>query len=638
MDFDAFRSLFSDVIVEGNTERYQFTWPDKKKAKALANQQVTSTLRPCREDSVNFDTTENLYIEGDNLGVLKLLQETYLGKIKLIYIDPPYNTGHDFVYKDNYFKRFDEYSSNSGQYDEEGNQLVENTEANGRFHTNWLNMMYPRLRLAKDLLTKDGVIFISIDDCEQSNLKRLCDEIFGEQSFVSTLHCQMSTTQGMKVKAAQNGNIVKNAEYVLCYSKDGHQDVAKQPLYDLRPEYDEHYNLVLRSDGTIGQIRELYDYKFPKDVGTSKPLTLSQAYKKSEEFAEVVHSHLNEIVRSHLAEIVQSDKTSNVKLDDVGIQNGHWKIVSHNGRDYILTRDNKGNIKQLLRLSDSWGATDGFYHESGLRKIRGDWWDGFYVDMGNVSKEGGVNFSNGKKPVRLIAQLVRMITGTNSNSNPIILDFFSGSATTAHAAMKLNAEDGGHRKFIMVQLPEKCDEKSEAYKAGYKNICEIGKERIRRAGKQILDELKEKNGELFADDNSLDIGFRCLKLDTSNMEEVYYAPEDTDQGMLDNLLSNIKEDRTEEDLLFQVMLDLGVLLSAKIKEEMVAGKKVFNVDNNYLVACFDEDVNEDVIIEVAKKKPTYFVMRDSSLANDSVSVNFDQIFSRYSPDTIRKVL
>lgn len=635
VDIDAFKQLFSKTAVEGNQERYQFTWPDKRKAKALVNQEVTSTLRPCREESVNFDTTENLYIEGDNLEVLKLLQETYLGKIKMIYIDPPYNTGNDFLYNDLFYQDSSSYQENSGQIDFHGNRLTQNLESNGRFHTDWLNMMYPRMKLAKDLLSNDGVIFISIDDCEQSNLKRLCDEIFGEASYVATLHCQMSTTQGMKVKAAQNGNIVKNAEYVLCYSKDGHQNIAKQPLYDLRPEYDEHYSLILREDGTIGQLKELYDYRFPKDVGTSKPLSLAEAYKRSEEFAE--------IVRSHLAEIVRSDKVSNVNLDDLNIQNGCWKIVTHNDREYILTRDMKGNLKQLLRLSDSWGTTDGYYHESGLRKIRGDWWDGFYIDMGNVSKEGDMNFANGKKPVRLISQLVRMVTGTNPNATDIILDFFSGSATTAHAVMQQNSEDGGHRKFIMVQLPEACDEKSEAYKTGYQNICEIGKERIRRAGKQILADMKNKKGELFAEEATLDIGFRDLKLDSSNMNDVYYTPDSLGQDMLDGLVSNIKEDRTAEDLLFQVMLDLGVLLSAKIDKEQIGGKEVFNINNNYLIACFDENVTEDVIVEIAKRHPDYFVMRDSSLATDSVSVNFDQIFERYEETktnnkTVRKIL
>lgn len=474
IDFDMLKQELSHSLVEGREERYQFTWPDKKQAILTANAPINKTLRPCREESVNFDETENLYIEGDNLEVLKLLQETYLGKIKMIYIDPPYNTGNDFVYNDDFSQDADDYMSNSGQTDEEGNRLVANTESNGRFHTDWLNMMYPRLKLARDLLSDDGVIFISIDENEITNIKYLCNEIFGEENLVTVIHCQMSTTQGMKVKAAQMGNIVKNAEYILVYSRDGHKNIAKEtPLYDLRPEYDEHYTLYLKKDGTIGQLTELYDYKFPKDCANKKPMKLAEAFRKSEEFAD--------IVRSHLADIVRSDKVTGFDVTQE-LKNGYWKEVERNGKKYLLTLDAKGSVRQLLRLCDSWGKCDDYYRSEGLRKIRGDWWANFYIDMGNVSKEGDMEFPNGKKPVRLLNQLTKMCCSKDS----IILDFFSGSATTAHAVMQLNAEDGGNRKFIMVQLPELCDEKSEAYKAGYKNICEIGKERIRRAGKQLL--------------------------------------------------------------------------------------------------------------------------------------------------------
>lgn len=643
IDFDMLKQELSHSLVEGREERYQFTWPDKRQAILTANAPIDKTLRPCREESVNFDETENLYIEGDNLEVLKLLQETYLGKIKMIYIDPPYNTGNDFVYNDDFSQDADAYMSNSGQTDEEGNRLVANTESNGRFHTDWLNMMYPRLKLARDLLSDDGVIFISIDENEITNIKYLCNEIFGEENLVTVIHCQMSTTQGMKVKAAQMGNIVKNAEYILVYSRDGHKNIAKEtPLYDLRPEYDEHYTLYLKKDGTIGQLTELYDYKFPKDCANKKPMKLAEAFRKSEEFAD--------IVRSHLADIVRSDKVTGFDVTQE-LKNGYWKEVERNGKKYLLTLDAKGSVRQLLRLCDSWGKCDDYYRSEGLRKIRGDWWANFYIDMGNVSKEGDMEFPNGKKPVRLLNQLTKMCCSKDS----IILDFFSGSATTAHAVIQLNAEDGGNRKFIMVQLPEATDEKSEAYKAGYKNICEIGKERIRRAGKQLYKRGGGMENSLFenslttsaetplgvsnpCDNKKLDIGFRVLKCDTSNMEDVYYSPDHLDKQ--DLFKNNIKNDRTAEDLLFQVMLDLGIMLSSKIETKQIDGKTVYYVERNYLVACFDDNVDEKTITEIAKEKPYYFVMRDSSMANDSVATNFEQIFKtylgeNYNPDNIK---
>ena len=658
IDFDMLKQELSNTLVEGREERYQFTWPDKKQAILTANAPINKTLRPRREESVNFDETENLYIEGDNLEVLKLLQETYLGKIKMIYIDPPYNTGNDFVYNDEFSQNADDYMLNSGQTDEEGNRLVANTESNGRFHTDWLNMMYPRLKLARDLLSDDGVIFISIDENEITNIKYLCNEIFGEENLVTVIHCQMSTTQGMKVKAAQMGNIVKNAEYILVYSRDGHKNIAKEtPLYDLRPEYDEHYTLYLKKDGTIGQLTELYDYKFPKDCANKKPMKLAEAFRKSEEFADIVRSHLADIVRSHLADIVCSDKVTGFDVTQE-LKNGYWKEVERNGKKYLLTLDAKGSVRQLLRLCDSWGKCDDYYRSEGLRKIRGDWWANFYIDMGNVSKEGDMEFPNGKKPVRLLNQLTKMCCSKDS----IILDFFSGSATTAHAVMQLNAEDGGNRKFIMVQLPEPCDEKSEAFKAGYKNICEIGKERIRRAGQQILKQVqngKEKSHTdsslltqtLFSneeeksldfsnpcDNKKLDIGFRVLKCDTSNMEDVYYTPDHIDTN--DLFKNNIKSDRTPEDLLFQTMLDLGIMLSSKIQTKQIDGKTVYCVEGNYLMACFDDSVDEKTITEIAKEKPYYFVMRDpaNSKDGDSLITNFEQIFTTYSPETVRKIL
>ena len=591
VDIDAFKLLFSKTAVEGNQERYQFTWRDKRKAKALVNQEVTSTLRPCREESVNFDTTENLYIEGDNLEVLKLLQETYLGKIKMVYIDPPYNTGHDFVYEDDFSQNSDEYANNSGQYDGLGNRLVENTESNGRFHTDWLNMIYPRLRLAKDLLSEDGVVFISIDDTEVENLRKVCDELLGESNFIAQLIWERAYAPKNDAKYISNSH-----DYILMYAKD-----LTKFIVGRLPRTAEANSRYTNPDND------------PRGV-----------WKASDMSVKTYTPDCDYPITTPSGRIVEPPTGRCWSLSK--------KAFSERLADNRIWFGSKGDGVPAIKRFLTELKYDGMAPTSIL----------FYKEVGHsqegaqeVSKilEGG--YFNGPKPIRLIERLIRLANLANNDS---VLDFFSGSATTAHAVMKLNAEDGGHRKFIMVQLSENCDEESEAYKAGYKNICEIGKERIRRAGKQILDEMKNKNGDLFSEDVSLDIGFRDLKLDSSNMNDVYYTPDEMDQRMLDGLESNIKDDRTAEDLLFQIMLDLGVLLSAKIVEEDIEGKKVFNVGDNYLIACFDEDVDEAVIMEAAKKKPTYFVMRDSSLANDSVSVNFDQIFARYSPDTVRKVL
>lgn len=606
IDFEELKTALSDDVAADAIEKYEFTWVGKNAARVEANRPIRKTLRPVVADSKNWDTTKNLYIEGDNLDALKLLQESYLGKVKMIYIDPPYNTGNDFVYCDEFAAGCEEYLDKKGQCDSDGNRLFKNTETNGRFHSDWCSMIYSRLKIARDLLSDDGVIFISIDDHEQANLKKICDEVFGEDNFVTTIHVQLSTTQGMKVKAAQEGNIVKNAEYILCYSKNGHKNVAAvQPLYDLRPEYDEHYSLFLKPDGTIVPLSELYDYRFPKDCSNKKPLKLAEAYKKSDEFAD--------IVRSHLADIVCSDKVTGFDIS-VGLEQGRWKQVERNEKTYILTLDKNEKIRQLLRLKDSWGKTDGFYGQEGLRKIRGDWWDGFYIDMGNVSKEGDVEFKNGKKPVRLIKQLVKM----SCDKDALVIDFFSGSATTAHAVMQLNAEDGGNRRFIMVQLPEKCEEESEAFKAGYKNICEIGKERIRRAGEKIKAENPDKD---------LDVGFRVLRIDSTNMKDVYYKPSDTTQKTLLDAVDNIKADRSDMDLLFGVMVDCGLPLDMPIETKTCDGKKYYVVNGgDYLVACFEPEISEKLVYEIANLKPTIAVFRDSSFADAKDKVNVTEIF------------
>lgn len=598
IDFDMLKQELSNTLVDGREERYQFTWPDKKQAILTANAPINKSLRPCREESVDFDNTQNLYIEGDNLEVLKLLQETYLGKIKMIYIDPPYNTGNDFVYEDDFAQDAAGYIANSGQTDEEGNRLVANTESNGRFHTDWLNMMYPRLKLARDLLSDDGVIFISIDDNEVDNLKKVCDEVFGESNFVAILNWRRSGgRQDSKYYAIIH-------EYILCYAKDISNFEAGEEIKtgEVFSKYDEEkkrfYKTQLLRKWGSNSLREnrpnLY-YPIKAPDGTDVYPT-----------------------------IYEEDKSS--ALEFVEIQ-GRWRWGASN----LANAQKEGRIEFQKNKWGKWIAYEKIFAplegEENTKKYT-TWIDDVGNGTGVIKKLfGKVCFDYSKSP-ELISRFLKM---ANLEADDIVLDFFSGSATTAHAVMKLNAEDGGNRKFIMVQLPELCDEKSEAYKAGYKNICEIGKERIRRAGKKI----KEETGE---NGNGLDIGFRVLKCDTTNMEDVYYTPDHFDKN--DLFKSNIKLDRTPEDLLFQVMLDLGIMLSSKIETKEIGGKTVFYVEGNYLVACFAENVDEKTITEIAKEKPYYFVMRDASMANDSVATNFEQIFKTYlgesyNPDNIR---
>ena len=581
IDFDVLRQELSDSIVEGREERYQFTWPDKKKAMLAANAPITATLRPVVADSVGKDGTpggfdsENLYIEGDNLEVLKLLQETYLGKVKMIYIDPPYNTGNDFVYEDDFAQSAADYMDNSGQYDEEGNRLVSNPESNGRFHTDWLNMIYPRLKIAKNLLTDDGVIFISINDQEVVNTRKISDEILGADNFIASLIWQQRKGGGNDSRY-----IAVDHEYILIYSKNTN-NLSDRWYISQTEEYLKRYKEV-ENDG-----RRYYWDTLVRN-GLQNPIVIT---------------------------LTAPDGTS-------------VTINSQKSKETVIKGLKEGTVR-FTKTANGWSLHHKVYMKNGqvLRSI--------LTEYGNNRSSGlelmdlfGKTIFDYSKP----STLLKLLCQLNTKNDDIILDFFSGSATTAHAVMELNAEDGGHRKFIMVQLPEKTDEKSEAYKAGYKNICEIGKERIRRAGRKI----KEDAGLTAPAD--LDIGFRCLRLDESNMKPVYYTPDEVGQQDLFSLVDNVKEDRTPEDLLFQVMLDLGVLLSSKIEETTIAGKKVFNVEDNYLIACFDSDVSEKTIKAIAKQKPYYFVMRDSSMASDSVATNFDQIFATYSPDTVRKVL
>ena len=610
IDFDELKQELSNDLIDNSKEKYQLTWPGKNEAIIKVNSQIYKTLRPIKKDSINFNKTKNIYIEGDNFEALKILQESYLNKIKCIYIDPPYNTGNDFIYNDKFSMETDSFNVVSGQLNEYGERMVQNMESNGRFHTDWLNMMYPRLILARDFLKDDGVIFLSIDDNEYSNLKKICDEIFGSMSYVATIHCQLSTTQGMKVKAAQQGNIVKNAEYILCYSKNGHKNIAKSLLYDLRENYDSHYTLYLKPDGSIGNIKELYDYRYPKDLNNKKALTIDEAYKRSAEFAE--------IVRSHLAEIVRSDKVTGVDIM-AGLEYGKYKTVIKNNKEYILTINSNGKVQQLLRLKDSWGITDGYNSIEGLRKIRGDWWDGFYIDMGNISKEGDITFKNGKKPVRLIHQLIKMTT----SENDIIMDFFSGSGTTAHATLLTNLYQG-KRRYIMIQIPEKIDYE------GYENICSLAQQRIYNSSVEV----KSKNTK----QQELDYGFRVFYIGDTNYSDTSKGATLLEQDELDLFVESIKLGVESEDLLIQVMLELGIDLAATITKTKVLMYNVFNVESEYLVACFDDNISIELITELAMKKPIYVVFKQSSFDKDSMLANLEQIFNMYSPETKRMVI
>lgn len=583
VDFDKLRQLLSSDIVEGNEERYQFTWPDKRKAILAANAPINATLRPCPEESVDFDTTQNLYIEGDNLDVLKCLKETYLHKVKMIYIDPPYNTGNDFVYEDDFAESAAEYLANSGQFDEQGNRLVTNTESNGRFHTDWLNMIYPRLKVARDLLTEDGVIFISIDDHEVENLKKICNEIFGEQNFIAQLVWERAFAPKNDAKFVSNSH-----DYILMFSKNiNNFEIGRLPRTE---EADARYS---NPDND------------PRGVWQSDNLTV-KTYSPSGDYPITCPS--GRVVEPPAGRCWRlSAKTFAERLND----NRIWFGADGNGVP---------RIKRFL----SELKFDGMAPTSLL----------FYKEVGHsqegsqevIKLFGDKGVFDGPKPVRL---LERLITLANLKEDSIVLDFFSGSATTAHAVMKKNAEKEKHCRFIMVQLPEEVSDKKKDQ--GYKNICEIGKERIRRAGAKI-----KADSPLTT--QNLDTGFRVLKLDSSNMKEVFYSPKETSQLELFTLVDNVKDDRTSGDLLFQVMLELGATLDSKIEESKVDGKTIYNVGDGYLVACFDQDVSDDVVKAIAKMQPTYAVLRDTGMADDATATNFEQIFKTYSPNTTARIL
>ena len=596
IDFEKLKQNLSDSVISERAERYQFTWPDKSKAIVLANSPINATLRPCREDSVDFDNTQNLYIEGDNLDVLKCLKETYLHKVKMIYIDPPYNTGNDFVYEDDFAQSSEEYLANSGQFDEQGNRMFTNAESNGRFHTDWLNMIYPRLKVARDLLTDDGVIFISIDDNEVENLRKVCDEVFGEQNFVDCLHWKKKKQPSFLAK-----HTAKVMEYVIVYAKN----TFKLEKLSIEKVSDSNKKVININNKVSSRIfKPGVRVKSEEQTGIIKAgvytgRSMDVEYKNDIYYENGRTTNEVEVVSKF------SDSQSNI---DTFIQ----KDLLYITKNFLLRRDvGEEAAEKRKSITDLLLNDYGDNQESDKEFL--ELFDKKYFDY--------------TKPIKLIYNLVK----SNFTEEGIILDFFSGSATTAHAIMQLNSEDGGNRKFILVQLPEKTDEKSEAFKAGYKNICEIGKERIRRAGKKIKEE-----SPLTTQD--LDTGFRVLKLDSTNMQDIYYSPKDISQADLFSQVDNVKPDRTGEDLLFQVMLELGATLDSKIETTTVAGKTIYNIAEGYLVACFDPDVTDEVVKAIAQMQPAYAVLRDTSMKDDSTATNFEQIFKTYSPDTVTKIL
>lgn len=612
VDFDLLRQELSANIVEGPQERYRLDWPGKREAMLTANAPIAKTLRPARDESVNFDETENLFIEGDNLDALKLLQETYLGKVKMIYIDPPYNTGKDFVYEDDFAENTEDFLQRSNQKDEAGNRLVSNTESNGRFHSDWLSMMLPRLKLARNLLKNDGVIFISIDDNEFSNLKKICDEVFGEENALFIYTVKVRYEGKTLVEDMLYQKVVEN---VLVYAK---------------------------SRESLNLVRKVEDYSYEKFIWDieelENPTTLDLGGKRVDVFTKQQYRIVKKEPSNQLLKEIWA---SGSILD--GNSSGRFF------RDYFTGRYNQDGYGVLYKVygigDDSRnyryftgpqreGATRGKYYQgvpSAVLNAPGDakkrkpietFFD-LAADFGNCRHEGGVDFRSGKKPLALFNKLFEIMPW---NESDLVLDFFAGSSTTAHAVMQLNAEDGGNRKFIMVQLPEAIDEKHAAHSAGYKSIAEISKERIRRAGQQILE------GECHADWKK-DIGFRVLKVDTSNMQDVYYQPQQLKQAEMFNFVDNIKSDRTSEDLLFQVLLDWGVDLTLPIRRETLQGKDVFIVDGNALVACFEQGISEELIHELAALNPLRAVFRDNGFASDAVKVNVTQIFKQRSPIT-----
>lgn len=628
VDFDMLKQELSHVVIDGDKERYTFVWPDKKQAILTANAPIAKTLRPCREESVDFDHTQNLYIEGDNLDVLKLLRETYLGKIKMIYIDPPYNTGNDFVYNDDFAVDTDEYLERSNQVDDQGNRMVTNNDSNGRFHTDWLNMIYPRLKIAKDLLSEEGVILISIDDNEYANLKKICDEIFGVNCFCGTLIQNKGNAQN------DAHNMQKNHEYILCYFKNANSSlenilsfkeiVEKEVFEDEKGFFYKGSGLVTGGEGGTLNRRpnlghSIYYNELTNDIIAVQDYDVVKA-KTSNNESEVYNTDTYLVNKGYA--VIRPPK----KGTKLGVWTWSLDKVNAEKNDLLISKTKDGySIYKKVYTNEKVYSKNG----KNFVLIKKDMPTRSVLDFSTAKGSAIVNdllgmkvFDNPKN-IDLMMYLISLI----NTKEMTVLDFFSGSATTAHAVMKQNSIDGGTRNFIMIQLPEICNDVNK--QQGFKTICDIGKARIKKAGERIKTETPNR---------LIDVGFRCLKLDSSCMKDIYYSPNKTTQDLVTQFEENIKEDRTPEDLLFQVMLDMGVMLSSEIKTLEINGKKVFNVNDGDLVCCFDKNLNDDVVTAIAKMQPLYAVFRDASMSTDSVAVNFDQIFETYSQTTTRKII
>jgi len=619
VDFELLKQELSDRVVEGDRERYQLTWPGKKESMLLANTPINKTLRPVKGESVDWENTGNIYIEGDNLEALKILQESYLNKVKCIYIDPPYNTGKDFIYKDNFKQGREEYLAESGQVDGDGNRLFQNTESNGRFHSDWLSMMYPRLKLARNLLREDGVIFISIDDNEVHNLRKVCDEIFGEGNFVAQLVWKKKTGAGSGIQ-----HVFDEHEYVVIYGKN------KDTMSRWRVFNEEEGNFRNPDNDERGPW-ESCAFTAPSKNKNPNQLFMIEVHfncrnKKIPEVDENGRTLFDCLFYERhivaLRDVLDTDDinyTYYCDQENIAKFIRRWAYTKQNIRQIFEQRKvffNKGNVPRFKKFKSD-------YEGKALRSI---YYENFSTQQGTDALRSlfGESYVEYPKPIGLIKHITQAVI----SENDIVLDFFSGSATTAHAVMQLNAENGGNRKFIMVQLPEPCDEDSEAYKAGFKNISEIGKERIRRAAKKIKEETRA----------DIDYGFRVFKVDSSNMKDVYYRPDELSQQQLEMMVSNIKEDRTGEDLLIQVMLEWGLELSLPMEKRDISGKEVHFVAGNSLVACFDEGVSEELVREIAREKPLRVVFRDSSFADDAARINVEEQFKMLSPSTEIKVI
>ncbi len=585
VDFDQLRQELSGSIVEGPQERYQLNWPGKREALLTANAPIAKTLRPCREESVDFDATQNLFIEGDNLDALKLLQETYLGQVKMIYIDPPYNTGNDFVYEDDFAEDSASYFERSNQKDDVGRRLNANTESNGRFHSDWLSMLFSRLKSARNLMRDDGVIFISIDDNEQANLKRMCDEIFGEDNFISPIVWEKRYSPQNAVKWFSESH-----DFLVVYAKN------KQNWFP---------NLLERSDEMNARYKN--PDNDPRGVWKPENSTAQGGHGTKAQFYELIAPN----GKRHTLPNGRCWLYTEPVLKKLIADNRIW--FGADGNNVPAIKRFLTEVKQGTACQTIWKYSDVGHSQDAKKEVN------------DLFPEGAV--FDTPKPTRLIKRILQVAT----DKDAIVLDFFSGSATTADAVMQMNAEDGGNRRFILVQLPEVCDEKSEPAKAGFRTIADVSKERIRRAGKKVAAALASAN---------LDVGFRSLKIDTSNMADIYYAPDALDKANFDMFVDNIKPDRTAEDLLFQVMLDWGVDLTLPIAKDSIHGKDVFFVDGNVLAACFDASggVDEDFVKALAKHQPLRVVFRDAGFKDSAVKINVEQIFKQLSPSTEVKCL